>query len=109
MRNASSGRYSLHFSGFYNSVIAHAVFVFQSAFEDYRNNLHVVMKVHSKSLARFYNVIIKNSKKSKIHSSWIVIISKAEAVPAVKPSKFGRASFRRMLNFDFHILRTSKS
>src|SRR3989338_2798537 len=88
MIHPCSRRHSLNLIFFYYSMIANAVSVLQRAFKNYGYNLHAFMEVHSKTFSCINNIVVKNPQCSKPHSFWIVVISKAEAVPTKKPVIF---------------------
>src|SRR5437016_7541224 len=65
--------------------ISHAVLMFESAFQQISDDLHVAMRMRGKTMARLHPIFVDDSKGAESHVAGIVILIKGEAVASVQP------------------------
>src|SRR5271155_4715838 len=69
-----------------------AILVFQRAFEDVGDDLHVLVSMGTESLPGAYPILVDHPQRPEAHVSRIVIVTERECVPAVEPSQIGGAA-----------------
>ena len=55
------------------------------AFHHHGDDFHALVRVHAKALARGNRVVIDHPQWTKAHPIGVVVVRKAEAVPAIEP------------------------
>ena len=94
-----SGTHHLDIAVFDDGGVAHAVLVFEIAFQRNTNDLHIVVRMRSEAHSRRNNIVIQDAQHAKVHAFRIVIISETERVVAVEPTVVGMsAGICRMKN-----------
>ena len=86
MDNARASTHPLHFTGLKRGAVPHRITVVQGPFHHHRNDLHVPVRVHAKTLARINTVIVDDQKRSKTSPDGIEVIGKTKTMPAIKPT-----------------------
>src|SRR5207244_4310972 len=74
VRDTSARGHALHVAGSNYRTVAHAVAMFERAFENVRDDFHVTVRVHGKSLAGGDAVFVDNAQAAEMHLSGIVIL-----------------------------------
>jgi hypothetical protein len=69
--------------------MAHRIAVAEFPLHHHRDDLHVPVRVHAKSLAWGDGVVVDHSQGAKPHPLGIVVASKGKRVPAVQPIALG--------------------
>lgn len=112
VRHSGAGTHELDLSGLEHATIAHAVLVFERAFDNVAEDLHVAMRMHGESATGRNVVVIDHPQCLEMHVLRIVIFCEAECEPAVEPAVIGMATLQRFSqsNHDGRdtILRTSR-
>jgi hypothetical protein len=86
MDKARAGTHPLHFSGHERGTVAHRIAVVQGTLHHHRDDLHVPVGVHAKTLARRYAVVVDHQKRTKTTPLRIMVTGKIEAMPTIKPA-----------------------
>ena len=73
MHHATAGGHVLEFAGADHAAAACIIPMFQGAFENPRENLHVAVRMHRKTLGRCDHVLIDNAQRTKLHVVGIVV------------------------------------
>src|SRR6266498_577650 len=87
MSHAGAGAHTLRITATNNRSVAHAVAMFQSAFQNISNYFHVAMPMGRKSMFRLHEVFIDHTQATKSHVLRIVILIKGESVIGVEPAE----------------------
>src|SRR5215831_7127217 len=88
--------------------ISQAVFVFESAFQQIGDDLHIAMRVRGKSMARLYPVLIDHSQGPVSHEARIVVLIERKAVAGVQPPVISATSFLATANRNHKIPRCNE-
>src|SRR6185295_5687909 len=80
-----AGGHSLHVSRSNHRTVAHAVFVFECAFEDVGDDLHVAMSMRRKTTTSRDKIFIDHTQAAKAHVPRIVILIESERVIRIQP------------------------
>src|SRR5688572_26456098 len=83
MRNACPSAHDLHFVRMDDTGIAHAVLMLKLAFEDDRDDLHIIMRMATEAHAAGNRVVIKHAQRPEVHLPRIMPARKAERVIGV--------------------------
>lgn len=86
MENARSGAHDLDFAFADDRTVAHAVLMFERAFERYGDDFHIVVRVLSEPRPRGDGIVVEHSKGSKPHSGRVVISRERERMVGVEPA-----------------------
>src|SRR5690348_5172048 len=73
MHHAAPGGHMLQLSGANHSAASRIVPMFQRAFENPGENLHVAVRMHRKTLGRLDHVLIDNAQRTELHMLGIVV------------------------------------
>jgi hypothetical protein len=73
--NAATSGHDLYLSWSQHLTVAKAIFMLKSALYDDRDDLHVAVAVHAKSLAGFDDVIVNDAKRAKAHVARVVVFT----------------------------------
>ena len=73
--------------------ISQAVLMRQGAFENVGDDLHVLVPVRPKALARLHPILIDNPQYPEAHILWVVVVIEGEGVAGVQPAKIAAATF----------------
>ena len=103
--NARPGRHPLHVAGPDDRASANTVFMFQRAFDDVRDDLHVAVAVGAEPRPGPDPVLIDNSQRAEAHVTGVVVVAKRKGVTTVQPPQIGRAAFLRASHCDHGQLR----
>src|SRR5690606_18089000 len=80
MHDTGACTHYLYISSFYDGFITHIVLMFQIAFQWYGDNLHVFMRVRTKSHTFRDFVIVQYAQYTKIHSIRMMVIGKTKGM-----------------------------
>ena len=83
MDHARAGAHGLHLACCEHFRMAHRIAVAEFPFHHHRDDLHVPVRMHAKSLARGDGVVVDHPQGAKPHPIGIVVIAKGKRVPAV--------------------------
>ncbi len=72
--------------------VAHAVFVFEVAFERDGDDLHVVMRVGAEAFAAHDGVVVEHAQHAEVHAFGVVVVGEGEGVVTVEPAVVGVAA-----------------
>ena len=95
--NARPGRHPLHVAGPDDRASTDTVLMFQCAFDDVRDDLHVAVAVGAKPRTGPDPVLIDNPQRAEAHVTGVVVIAKRKGVTTVQPAEIGRAAFLERL------------
>src|SRR4051794_17157683 len=79
---------------------AQAVFMFQRAFQDVGNNLHIPMRMQRETFTGCDPIFINNPQRAEAHEARIVILVKGKRVFSVEPAVVAAPSFIAAPNTD---------
>ena len=85
MHHASAGAHALHLARAQHFAVTHGVLMGELAFHHHGDDFHALVRVHPKALARGDRVVIDHTQRAEAHPIGVVVVRKAEAVPAIKP------------------------
>lgn len=78
------------------------ILVRDSSRENEGNNLHIFMRMHTKSLMSRYEVIIEDAECPKVHIVWIIVIGKRKKMLGFEPVMLGCVALMRWYDVDVH-------
>jgi len=70
-----------------------AVFVFEFAFEDVGDDLHVAMRMCGEAVIGRDPIFVDDAQRTESHPFWIPVIVEAEGVMALQPALISAAAF----------------
>src|SRR5208282_6408591 len=85
VRDSRPGAHSLRFARTYDRAGANAVLVFERAFENVGDDLHVAMPMGRETRAGADAILVDYAQRAKSHLAGIVVVAKRESVAAVEP------------------------
>src|SRR3954451_15622333 len=91
--NARISRHPLHVARPDDRASADTVLMFQCAFDDVRDDLHVAVTVSAKPCTGPDPVLIDNPQRAEAHVTSVVVVTKRKGVTTVQPAEIGRAAF----------------
>src|SRR5579863_7008131 len=99
--------HALSISGKNHRAGSEAVFVFELAFKNIRDDFHVAMRMRWKSVVGRNPIFIDDAQRAKSHPLGIPIVGKAEGVLRLEPAVISTAAFGAGTNlnhgrFSFH-------
>src|SRR6185312_8406643 len=90
--DTGAGAHYLYVALFYNCSISHTVCMFQVAFQWYRNDFHVIVRMRSKPHSLAYGVIVQYTKCAEMNSLRIMIVCKTKSMITIQPAMIGMAT-----------------
>ena len=100
VRDAGSGRDSLHLASFHHCAVSHAVLMFERAADDVTDDFKVAMWMRAKTLASLHSVFVDHPQAAEADVLRVVIIREGKRVVTVQPAVIGMASFIGSANFN---------
>src|SRR5208282_6030506 len=91
VRDSRPGTHSLRFARMNDRAGAKAVLVFERAFENVGDDLHVAMPMGGETRAGADAILVDYAQRAKSHLAGVVVVAERESVAAVEPVDF-RAS-----------------
>src|SRR5262249_41617959 len=93
-----AGAHTLHFSGTDDGPGTHTVFVFQRAFKNVGDDLHVAVRMRSEPLSGSDTVFVDHAQGPEAHVPRVVVRVEGERVVGVQPSMIRVAALVSMTN-----------
>src|SRR2546422_5966041 len=81
--NPGARAHTLSITGTNYRTISHAVLMFESAFQQISDDLHVAMRMRGKTMAGLHPIFVDDSKEAESHVAGIVILIEGEDVASV--------------------------
>src|SRR5438876_8082259 len=81
--NPGARAHTLSITGTNYRTISHAVLMFESAFQQISDDLHVAMRMRGKTMSGLHPIFVDDSKGAESHVAGIVILIEGEAVASV--------------------------
>src|ERR1043166_812693 len=100
----SASRDPLEIAGVQHRAVAHAVAMSQRALQNIRDDLHILMRMLAKTLARRYAILVDDPHRSKAHVPGVSIAGKGEGVIRVEPSVVGVSALLTSSNADHDLI-----
>src|SRR5438445_11307169 len=81
--NPGARAHTLSITGTNYRAVSHAVLVFERAFKQIGDDLHIAMRMRGKTMAGLHPIFVDDSKGAESHVAGIVILIEGEAVASV--------------------------
>ena len=92
VRDTAAGTHHLYVAVADYRHVAHAVAMLEVSLQRDADDLHVVMRVGTKTHARLYRVIVEYPQHTKVHALRIVVVGKTERMITFEPAVVGFAA-----------------
>src|SRR5438034_5861507 len=107
--NPGARAHTLSITGTNYRAVSHAVLVFERAFKQIGDDLHVAMRMRGKTMSGLHPIFVDDSKGAESHVAGIVILIEGEAVASVSHpwSPPPRSSLRRIVIIEVLVITTN--